>query len=135
MRVSRRWMLLAATVAFALPRRFAAAATPASPAGLRLRALARPAVSARAVGLAYLAGQPEEAHPLLLTELILAALALSPAEVMRLEDGALRARLAARIAADFAEDRIAPVEGWLLSATEARLYALQAWPPAAFGQA
>jgi len=128
-------MLLAAAVALTLPRRFAAAATPVSPAGLRLRAMARPEASARAVGLAYLTRRPEEARPLLLTELILAALALSPAEVMQLEEGALRARLAARIAADFAEDRIAPVEGWLLSTTEARLYALQAWPPAAFGQA
>ncbi|HLG87839.1 MAG TPA: hypothetical protein VKZ79_11670 [Alphaproteobacteria bacterium] len=39
--------------------------------------------------------------------------------------------LRARIREDFAKDRIIIADGWVLSATEARLYALAAWSGAA----
>jgi hypothetical protein len=134
MRFSRRFMLLGAAVTLGVPARLWAASAPGTRAALRLRALARPAASARAVGLAYLAQVPGEARPVLLTRLVLEALALGEAEAASLGEKALRARIKARIAADFAEGRTVSVEGWLLSRSEVRFYALQAWPPGAFAR-
>lgn len=120
-------MLIAAALALGLPDPLAPArATPLVAAFLRLRGLAHPPASARAVGLAYLAHFPDEREPLTLTQLILGGLALTEAEAEMLRDGNLRARVAARLRAEFGQGRIAVVGGWILSRTEARLYALSA---------
>jgi hypothetical protein len=98
----------------------------ATPAEARLLAvLARPD-SAAAVGRAYLAGHPAEADR--------ARLAAGLAEAARCQDcdpaqapaERLRAALARPIRADFAAARVVRVDGWVLSATEARLCALAA---------
>jgi hypothetical protein len=129
MSVSRRFVLIAAAAAlgFSTPS-IGAAAEAARETALRLRAMMRPRSSARAVGLAYLARYPEEADAALLTRRLLAGLGQEP-ETARLDDRALRRRVAARVSADFAEGRTASLDGWLLSRTEARLCALAALPP------
>jgi hypothetical protein len=80
-------------------------------------AVAQPAaldVSAgRAIGEAYLAAHPAERLPALAAELLPAGLS----------DAAL-ARLRAQAAADFGAGAVFVYEGWRLSRTEARLFAL-----------
>lgn len=122
MTLSRRLLLAATAIGLA-----SAAAPAARPddAAARLRRLAGPAPSARALGLAYLARRPEEAGAARLAGLVLAALGLGAAELAALDDRALAERLQARIRADFAEGRIDDsAGGWMLSRTEARLLAL-----------
>ncbi|MGO8917848.1 MAG: hypothetical protein ACLQJR_18250 [Stellaceae bacterium] len=122
---TRRMLLLAGAVALGL--RLPAArlrAAPASDAVARLKALAGPPRSARALGLAYLARRPEEASAPLLAGLVLQSLGLTAADLAALDDQRLRALLAARIRDDFAAERTATAGGWILSCTEARLMAL-----------
>jgi hypothetical protein len=134
MKLSRRFMLIAAAIAFGLPEPLArAAAAPSVTALLRLRGLARPPASARAVGVAYLTRFPDEREPLTLTRLVLDGLGLTEAETAILSERELRAQLAERLRAEFAEGRIATVGGWILSRTEARLCALWAARPVGAG--
>jgi hypothetical protein len=127
MSISRRSLLLAAAGALSLSARpRPAAAAPAAATVRRLAAFMRPQPSAAAIGRAYLAHFPEEAEPSALTRRIVGDVASSEAALMRLDDRSLWNRLAARRRADFAEGRLATVDGWLLSRTEARLCALAA---------
>lgn len=124
---SRRLLLLAGAVALGL--RLPAARVWASPppgAASRLRALAQPAQSARALGRAYLAGCPAEASTRVLVDLVLSSLGLTERALAELDEQRLHARLRLRIRDDFAAGRTASVDGWILSRIEARLMALQA---------
>jgi hypothetical protein len=89
----------------------------------RLLGLFTDRAALRPVGAAYLKAVPAESdraklERLLLQDLGLEARFASPEELGRL--------VADRIRDDFAEDRVAQVEGWVLSRTEARLCALAA---------
>ncbi|MEO6577748.1 MAG: hypothetical protein ABIO99_02480 [Candidatus Limnocylindria bacterium] len=81
-----------------------------------LRALIRSRESAVILGRSYLAMAPGESDPRLLTSLI-----VGPAP---LTSGGEAARLRERIIGDFAAGRTVGVDRWILSETEARLYAL-----------
>jgi hypothetical protein len=125
MSLSRRALLLAAAGALSLPAQPVSAAD--APSAIeRLSALVQPRASAALIGRAYLARFPQEAEPSALTRHIIADLASSEAALMRLGDRDLRARFAVRRRADFAEGRLAVIDGWLVSRTEARLCALAA---------
>jgi hypothetical protein len=121
---TRRLLLLAGAVALGsrLPPAWLRAA--AADAVARLKALAGPPRSARALGLAYLARRPEEASASLLAELVLQSLGLTAADLAAVDDRRLRALLVERIRDDFAAARTATAGGWILSRTEARLMAL-----------
>lgn len=81
--------------------------------------------SACAIGTACLKSLPSNGiSPQRLTNAILVA-AECDAEAMRSKQ-ALRQRIADRVRHDFAEGAVVSIEGWLLSQTEARLYALVA---------
>jgi hypothetical protein len=82
--------------------------------------------SARAVGRAYLDGVPEESSVSRLVDRIAADLPEGRRTVRDASEADLRQLLAASIRSDFEQDRIVEVDGWVLSPTEARLYALTA---------
>jgi len=67
---------------------------------------------------------PEEAGRL--NARLAADLRAAGCDPLRADTAALRAALARRIQADFDSARVVPVQGWLLSATEARLCGLAA---------
>jgi hypothetical protein len=80
--------------------------------------------SAAALGAAYLRQAPEEADAgRLVTRLFPGA---SSAALERWSDGALRSALAQRLAEDFAHSRTVILQGWVLSRSEARLFAAAA---------
>ena len=121
-----RKRLLAAAGGLALPlavaplRPWAALVdvAPASPAA-RLAGLLADQDSAAAVGRAYLDSVPGEADARVLVSRLSASLG---GRAVGGDD--LRRLLAQRIDRDFAEERVATVQGWVLSVTEARLCAL-----------
>jgi hypothetical protein len=81
--------------------------------------------SAYAIGTACLKSlPPNQSSPQQLTNAIIAA-AESDTEAMTTKQ-AIRQRIANRVCNDFSEGAVVNVEGWLLSLTEARLYALAA---------
>jgi hypothetical protein len=80
--------------------------------------------SARVVGDAYLDAVPEEASAAVLVDRVTAGLPGGRRAVHDAGDDRLRELLASRIRADFAEDRVVDLRGWVLSPTEARLCAL-----------
>ena len=82
--------------------------------------------SARVVGRAYLDEVPAESSVSRLVDRIVADLPEGRRSLRDASDADLRQLLAASIRADFEHDRIVEVEGWVLSPTEARLYALTA---------
>ena len=82
--------------------------------------------SARVVGNAYLHGAPEEASVSHLVDRISAELPEGRRTVQEASTDELRALLAASVRSDFEEERVVKVDGWVLSPTEARLYALAA---------
>jgi hypothetical protein len=84
-----------------------------------VRALIAHRAHAAQLGSAYLAGHPGEGRPALLLHHL--AGPLPPRSAAGARD-----RIAARIRADYASARTVTVEGWILSRTEARLYALVA---------
>lgn len=91
----------------------------------RLLGLFRSPGSAAAVGRRYLAGHPEEASA---RELLTRLLENNGIRVA-LETGSdaqLKQVVAEHIRRDFLERRVVSVDGWMLSAVEARLCALQA---------
>ncbi len=107
-------------------RRLWSLATPASalPIHLRLVGLLRRPDSAAFIGRAYLEAEPAEAElgrilALLLPGRSAAALAALPA-------AELRRLVTARHRGDFSEGRTVSLGGWILSRTEARLYAVAA---------
>ncbi len=87
------------------------------PTAARLAALAGPPESARAVGAEYLRSTPEERDPALLAQRLASGLA---------PGAPLRPQLARRIRADFEQERVVSLRGWVVSRTEARLCALAA---------
>lgn len=109
---TRPWRALVRTVDGTLAERFAALFTRRESAG--------------AVGHAYLAHAPEEASLSELVDAIVARLPGGRAAVLGADQAELRRLVAARIDEDFAQERVVEVAGWLLSSTEARLYAVAA---------
>jgi hypothetical protein len=87
----------------------------------RLRGLFAAPESAAAIGAAYLRAAPEEARAENLAALLFPGGDLT---ILRtLPDATLRRRLGASHRDDFAAGRTAAVDGWILSRSEARLYA------------
>ncbi len=82
--------------------------------------------SARVVGSAFLDHAPEEASVSHLVDRISAELPEGRQTVRDASNDELRALLAASVRSDFDEERVVNVDGWVLSPTEARLYALAA---------
>jgi hypothetical protein len=80
--------------------------------------------SARAVGRAYLDRVPGESSASRLVDRVAADLPGGRRTLRDASDADLRELLAARIRSDFEEDRVVDVDGWVLSPTEARLYAI-----------
>jgi hypothetical protein len=90
----------------------------------RLAGLLTHRESARVVGRAYLDRVPGESTASGLVERITAGLPGGWRTARDASDAELRALLAESIRSDFEEDRVVDVDGWVLSPTEARLYAL-----------
>ena len=82
--------------------------------------------SARVVGSAYLDRVPSESSAGRLVERISAGLPEGRRTLLAASDAELRALLSEAIRSDFEADRVVDVDGWILSPTEARLYALTA---------
>ena len=85
----------------------------------------RPASAAR-VGRAYLRAHPAEAEVERLLGALTAGWPEGAAQIERLSTAQLRRRLGAVIRADFAAGRTVAVGGWVLAASEARLFGLAA---------
>lgn len=92
----------------------------------RLVAVFRQPQSAIAVGRRFLDRHPEEAGAEPLTTRIVADLQARGWDPLRADTATLRAALSRQIQADFDTARVVQVQGWLLSATEARLCGLAA---------
>ena len=90
----------------------------------KLAGLFGDAAGREAVGRAYLDGAPEEAGAAILVRRILEAGELSPETVRGASRTLLRDALVRQIRDDYRAGRMVQVDGWLLSATEARLCAL-----------
>jgi hypothetical protein len=97
---------------------------PPPPAAERLARLLRHRESARAVGQAYLDRVPRETSAAQLVDHLAAELPAGNQTLREASDSDLRSLLAASIRSDFENDRVVDVNGWVLSPTEARLYAL-----------
>jgi hypothetical protein len=110
-------LLGAAAAATGMP---AAAPARGDPRAGALLGLTRHPASAARVGAAYLATRPAEADTARLVE------ALWPDPDPGDDPAALARAFAARMRDDFTQGRTARVEGWVLSASEARLCALHA---------
>ncbi|UEM22355.1 hypothetical protein JL100_006305 [Skermanella mucosa] len=93
----------------------------ALPEARRLLALLRSPAAARRIGRAYLETAADEADPAKLVTLIVGDGADGGTA-----DGDLLRHVAERQRADFAAGRTVKLDGWVLSRTEARLYALAA---------
>jgi hypothetical protein len=124
--ITRR-RLLAAAGGLALPLALAplrpwSALVDVAPASraARLAGLLADQESAAAVGRAYLDLAPGEADSRVLVQRLSASLGKG----RTLGDDELRRLLALRIDRDFADERVATVQGWVLSVTELRLCAL-----------
>lgn len=129
-RISRRRVLaaaggvgVAAVSVWARPWRSLVAFVPVS-AAERLVGLFSHRASAEAIGSAYLARVPSEAAVGHLVDMIAAELPGGRRTVLEASDDELRSILLERVRTDFEQDRIVDVGGWVLSPTEARLYAL-----------
>lgn len=123
-----RKRLLAAAGGLALPLALAplrpwSALVEVAPAGraARLAGLLADPDSAAAVGRAYLDSVPAEADWRVLVRRLSASLGQRG---RALGDDELRHLLARQIDRDFADERVATVQGWVLSVTELRLCAL-----------
>lgn len=90
----------------------------------RLVSLLTHVESARAVGKAYLRAFPGEGSVAGLVDGIASGVPDGRAGLRRASDDGLRGALSASIRADFAREDSVTVRGWILSKTEARLYAL-----------
>jgi hypothetical protein len=132
MKTARRNVLLAfagwALVPFAalarLPRAASAASNPDARLLARLVAFFGEPASAAALGAAYLCRAPEDSEPgRLVARLFPGA---SSVVLERWSDSALRSALAQRLAEDFAHSRTVILQGWVLSRSEARLFAAAA---------
>jgi hypothetical protein len=82
--------------------------------------------SAAALGRRYLRAHPAAASVDRLCDGVVARLADGRRAIAEADEDGLRRLLAGAVREDFASDRVIDVDGWVLSATEARLYALAA---------
>ena len=129
MRTARRSVLLA-VAGWALLPVAALARLPLAAADPDARLLARLATffaapdSAAVLGAAYLRQVPEEAEAASLVTRLFPGVAATALE--RWSDGALRTALARRLSEDFAQSRTVMLQGWVLSRSEARLFAAAA---------
>lgn len=96
------------------------------PAAARLSSAVGPADSARAVGRAVLPALPAGTDAAHLVLDIARALNSAPADLAMLPERDLRARILETIRSEHLAGRTVSVQGWEISATEARLYALAA---------
>jgi hypothetical protein len=94
--------------------------------GARLAALLQDPQSAGVVGRAYLREAPREADVPTLVQLVAGGLPGGVQVVNRATDNQLRELITVRIREDFAEDRTVTLQGWIVSQTEARLFAVAA---------
>ena len=92
----------------------------------QLSGVLRHQAAAGEIGRAYLRAHPSEADPERLVAGITGDWEQGPAELDRLGRDALRLRLREQIRTDFAEGRTVRVDGWVLAASEARLFGLSA---------
>src|SRR5262245_28066158 len=97
---------------------------PGNPLGARLVALFEHQDSARIVGLEYLKKYPQEADAHLLQDRIIAGFAGGYTGLAKASDSTIRKLIEDRVRQDFETDQIVKLQGWILSATEARLCAL-----------
>ena len=97
-----------------------------SSSAMRLAGLFARGQSAPRIGRVYLRQAPGERDATTLVRLVAGSLAVDVGALPRMDGGALRQRIERRIRQDFAESRTTSVEGWVLSVTEARLYAVTA---------
>jgi len=93
-----------------------------------LRGLLADREAAREVGLEVLALEPEAKTPELLVDRVARGRAAELRELAGKGAGALADRLRDQHRADLSEDRVVVVRGWVLSQTEASLFALAALP-------
>ena len=105
------------------PWRALVAFTPVTTAE-RLAGLLTQRDSARVVGRAYLDLVPGESSASGLVDRITTGLPGGWRTARDASDAELRVLLAASIRSDFEQDRVVDVDRWVLSSTEARLYAL-----------
>jgi hypothetical protein len=130
MNISRRSILLPTAIAIASPFSFGRALRSpkarAIKAEMRLRALIPNPVDARPIGIAYVALFPREADVTALTESVLSSLSLNDYALAALDDRSLSDLVRRRVLADFEQSCTVEIKGWILSRTEARLYALWA---------
>ncbi len=130
-RISRRRLLGAAVVgavgggASLRPWRTLVRVVEPDPA-VRLAGVFHDRRSASAVGRRYLGERREPPSVTRLTDDVAASLRGGRRAIVEADDGALRELLAGAVRADFGADRVVEVDGWVLSATEARLYGLAA---------
>jgi hypothetical protein len=92
--------------------------------GARLVALFEHHDSARIVGYEYLKKHPQEADAHLLQARIIAGFAGGYTALAQASDSTIRKLIEDRVRQDFETDQIVKLQGWILSATEARLCAL-----------
>lgn len=92
----------------------------------QLSGVLRHQAAAGEIGRAYLRAHPSEADPERLVAGITGDWEQGPAELDRLGRDALRLRLREQIRTDFAQSRTVLVDGWVLAASEARLFGLSA---------
>lgn len=127
--ITRRWFLAsaAAAVAVATARPWTALVRVVEPSvASRLAALFAHRESARTVGASYLAAARVRPSVDRLVDEVAAVLPGGRSTIRLASDEDLRDRLASRVRADFDEGLVVDVRGWILSATEARLYAIAA---------
>jgi hypothetical protein len=93
------------------------------PSAVRLASLLADRESAAVVGRAYLRTVREQPDAASLAELVTSSLPRGP-HALAAGDEELRRLLAQRVERDFADERIATVDGWVFSLTEARLCGL-----------
>jgi hypothetical protein len=126
---SRRGFLKSAAslalLALMRPRELLAGTAAAEPPfEARLVALLRRRDSAAEIGRAYLRSGDEPADASAMAAAIARDAGIEPGEAAARDPLRLRRALALRTRRDFAEGRTVRVEGWILSRTEARLYAI-----------
>ena len=131
--VTRRRFLLAAAGAGGVllferlrPWQGLVAREPMDPLGARLVGLLGDPESARTVGVEYVRAVPSEASVATLVDTVAARLPGGLRAIRAATDDELRALLGARTRRDFADEDLIVLQGWVLSVTEARLFALAA---------
>jgi len=129
----RTLALLGAVLYVRVPSVFAGTSRPGARHSLaaKLIACVDAKRSAEIIGLEYLRTVPAEANAEQLTSLICSRLSKPYGDLARANRKEIKSLLACKQQEDFAADRIVNVGGWVLSRSEARLYALVAISAAA----